>query len=116
MLERLIVLKICLQMFEILRLRTHTYDAFRRHARTYLEPAIIHSWNKWQEEAFNHLIQNGEVILGGDMRADSPGLFGQSIICFAMMNYSFELPCENVSYFRTLSKIWQLYNDELEDQ
>lgn len=61
------------EMFDLLRLKTHTYDAFRRHARTYLQPAVIHTWNKWQGDAFDALISNGPVILGGDMRADSPG-------------------------------------------
>lgn len=63
----------CEQVFDLLKLKTHTYDAFNRHARRYLQPAIIHTWNKWQGDAFDGLVHNGPVILGGDMRADSPG-------------------------------------------
>lgn len=54
-------------------LKTHTYDAFRRHSRTYLEPAIIYKWNEEQNLQLHYLSQNKNVILGGDMRADSPG-------------------------------------------
>ncbi|XP_028456556.1 uncharacterized protein LOC114570424 isoform X2 [Perca flavescens] len=60
------------KIFEAMQLRTHTYDAFRRHARTYLEPAIIHSWTEWQTQKLQMLSVANSVILGGDMRADSP--------------------------------------------
>ncbi|XP_015259484.1 PREDICTED: uncharacterized protein LOC107104080 [Cyprinodon variegatus] len=59
------------KMFDAMQLRTHSYDAFRRHARTYLEPAIIHSWNEWQSTKLRTLSQENSVTL--DMRADSPG-------------------------------------------
>lgn len=98
-------------MFQALRLRTHTYDAFRRHARTYLEPAIIHSWNKWHSPS--KMVKSYLVAIC--VQTHQVCLVSPPYV-FAMMNYSFELPSENVSYFRTLSKIWQLYNDELEDQ
>ncbi len=54
-------------------LKTHAYDAFRRHARTYLEPAIIHKWNEDQNLQLHYLSQNKNVILCGNMRADWPG-------------------------------------------
>ncbi|XDV14173.1 hypothetical protein PO909_002359, partial [Leuciscus waleckii] len=61
------------KMFEAMRLRTHTHDAFRRHARTFLEPAVIHSWTEWQSKKLLMLSKAKNVILGGGMRADSPG-------------------------------------------
>ena len=56
-----------------MQLRTHSYAAFRKHAKAYLEPAIIHSWTEWQTHKLQTLSKATSVILGGDMRADSPG-------------------------------------------
>ncbi|XP_078123328.1 uncharacterized protein LOC144528549 [Sander vitreus] len=61
------------KLFEAMQLITHTYAAFRRHARTYLEPSIIHSWTEWQTQKHKMFSGANSVILGGDMRADSPG-------------------------------------------
>ncbi|KAA8578934.1 hypothetical protein FQN60_018662, partial [Etheostoma spectabile] len=55
-----------------MQLRTHTYDAFRRHARTYLEPAIIHKLTEWQIQKLKMLSEAKSVITGGDVGADSP--------------------------------------------
>ncbi|XP_063048714.1 uncharacterized protein LOC134445189 isoform X2 [Engraulis encrasicolus] len=60
------------KVFKALNLRSIGYTTFRRHARTYLEPAIIHKWHQFQEEQWKDLSQH-KVKLGGDMRADSPG-------------------------------------------
>lgn len=49
-----------------MHLKTHTYDAFRGHTRTYLEPAIVHKWNEEQNLQRDYLKQNSNVILGGD--------------------------------------------------
>lgn len=49
------------------------YNAFRTHARMYLEPAIIWKWKTEQEVKLASLSQKEKVIIGGDMRADSPG-------------------------------------------
>ncbi|XP_046906494.1 uncharacterized protein LOC124488067 isoform X2 [Hypomesus transpacificus] len=59
------------KVFRAMQLRTHSYAAFRKHA--YLEPAIIHSWTEWQTPMLQTLSKATTVILGGDMRADSPG-------------------------------------------
>ncbi|KAF4111800.1 uncharacterized protein LOC131543092 isoform X2 [Onychostoma macrolepis] len=61
------------KVFRAMYLKTHTYDAFRKHARTYIEPAVIHKWNEDQNVHLHYLSQNKIVILSGDMRADSPG-------------------------------------------
>ncbi len=59
------------------------YDTFRRHTQMYLEPNIIHKWGKDQEKLLHQLSQDDKVIIGGDMRADSPGIkcsFGRFIV------------------------------------
>ncbi|KAG1926991.1 uncharacterized protein LOC120480138 isoform X3 [Pimephales promelas] len=61
------------KVFRAMHLKTHTYDAFRRHARTYLEPAIIYKWSEEQNLQRRDLSRSKNVILAGDMRADSPG-------------------------------------------
>ncbi|XP_067248377.1 uncharacterized protein [Chanodichthys erythropterus] len=38
-----------------------------------LEPAIIYKWNEERNLQLHYLRENKNVILGGDMRADSPG-------------------------------------------
>lgn len=50
------------------------YDTFRRHTQMYLEPTIIHKWGKDQEKLLHQLGQDDKVIIGGDMRTDSPGI------------------------------------------
>ncbi|XP_056444674.1 uncharacterized protein LOC130381219 isoform X2 [Gadus chalcogrammus] len=55
-----------------MHLQVFLYDTFRRHARTYVEPAIINKWKASQDDMLLRL--SGEnTIIGGDMRADSPG-------------------------------------------
>ncbi|XP_039652637.1 uncharacterized protein LOC120556890 [Perca fluviatilis] len=49
------------------------YQAFRKHAKTYLEPAIVWKWKRAQQVELQRLSQQSKVIIGGDMRADSPG-------------------------------------------
>lgn len=46
-------------------------EAFRRHARMYLEPTIIHKWKTDQATLLQQLSQKDSII--GGMRADSPG-------------------------------------------
>lgn len=58
-----------------MRLQMFLYDTFRRHARMFVEPAIVHTWKRSQEVMLQQLSQDEKVILGGDMRADSPGIF-----------------------------------------
>ncbi|XP_052434176.1 uncharacterized protein LOC127974730 isoform X1 [Carassius gibelio] len=73
------------KVFRAMYLKTHTYDAFRRHARTYLEPAIIHKWNEDQNLQLHNLSQSKNLILGGGMRADSPG-HSAKYGCYTMMD------------------------------
>ncbi len=56
------------------------YDAFRRHARNYLEPAVIYKWNLEQKNLFRKLQEGGKVAVAGDMRADTRGTFYLEII------------------------------------
>lgn len=49
-------------------------STYYRHAELYLQPTVLTFWQSRQLELMQLLIQRtGEVIVGGDMRADSPG-------------------------------------------
>lgn len=49
-------------------------STYYRHAELYLQPTVLTFWRSHQSELIEQLIQRtGDVILGGDMRADSPG-------------------------------------------
>ncbi|XP_039537948.1 uncharacterized protein LOC120486154 [Pimephales promelas] len=61
------------KIFAAMKLHLFKYDTFRRHARMCIEPAIVHKWRNWQDEMLQQLAQREKVIVGGDMRADSPG-------------------------------------------
>ncbi|XP_056467733.1 uncharacterized protein LOC130406660 [Gadus chalcogrammus] len=56
-----------------MHLQIFLYDTFRRHARMFIEPAMVHKWNHSQNVMLQQLSEERKVILGGDMRADSPG-------------------------------------------
>ncbi|XP_063049229.1 uncharacterized protein LOC134443296 [Engraulis encrasicolus] len=60
------------RVFRALHLQMFEYDTFRRHARSYIEPAIVTKWKETQDAMMLRL-REGRAIVGGDMRADSPG-------------------------------------------
>ncbi|XP_056612376.1 uncharacterized protein LOC130428401 [Triplophysa dalaica] len=61
------------KIFNTMHVKSITRRTFRKHASMYLEPAIIYTWKKEQEELLQQLSLGDKVIVGGDMRADSPG-------------------------------------------
>ncbi|XDV25962.1 hypothetical protein PO909_029784 [Leuciscus waleckii] len=61
------------KVFESMHLKMFKYRTFRRHASMYLEPLIIYKWKKEQVDLVKDLCEADKVIIGGDMRADSPG-------------------------------------------
>ncbi|KAL2087073.1 hypothetical protein ACEWY4_018132 [Coilia grayii] len=61
------------KIFKTMNLKMFHHDTFRRHARMYIEPAIVHKWRTAQGGMLAELCQQQNVILGGDMRTDSPG-------------------------------------------
>ncbi|XP_001921592.2 uncharacterized protein [Danio rerio] len=61
------------KVFAAMKLHIFKYNSFRRHARLCIEPAIVHKWRNWQSEMLEQLSRRENVIVGGDMRADSPG-------------------------------------------
>ncbi|XP_058606125.1 uncharacterized protein LOC131523619 isoform X2 [Onychostoma macrolepis] len=73
--------KICKAM----QLQIIQYDAFRRHARNYLEPAVIHKWNLDQKNLFRKLQEGGKVAVAGDMRADTRG-HSAKFGCYTLMH------------------------------
>ncbi len=62
------------QVFKAMKLQLFRYETFRRHARAFIEPAVIHHWKATQDVNLQRLSHEEKVILGGDMRADSPGI------------------------------------------
>nr|XP_055069990.1 uncharacterized protein LOC129450961 [Misgurnus anguillicaudatus] len=61
------------RIFKAMQLQLFGYTTFRRFARRYIEPAIVYRWKTLQDTTLEQLRQQKNVILGGDMRADSPG-------------------------------------------
>lgn len=61
------------KLCKTMQLQCFHHDTFRRHARNYLEPVILHKWKVDQQQIFNQLRQRGKIKVGGDMWADSPG-------------------------------------------
>ncbi|XP_041916195.1 uncharacterized protein LOC121680718 [Alosa sapidissima] len=59
-------------VFRAMHLQVFLYDTFRWHARTYIEPAIVTKWKASQDDMLLRLSRENAII-GGDMRADSPG-------------------------------------------
>ncbi|KAI7810856.1 uncharacterized protein LOC130552890 isoform X2 [Triplophysa rosa] len=65
------------KIFKAMQLQTVQYSTFRRHARNFLEPTIIHKWNRDQEHLIQQLQERGKLAIAGDMRADSPAHSGK---------------------------------------
>ncbi|XP_034084336.1 uncharacterized protein LOC117554169 [Gymnodraco acuticeps] len=56
--------KICKAM----HLQIFPYDTFRKHARSFLEPAVVYKWKVDQHNLLQKLHQGGKVAVGGDMQ------------------------------------------------
>ncbi|XP_067284722.1 uncharacterized protein [Pseudorasbora parva] len=61
------------KIFQAMQLQTVQYGTFRRHARNFFEPTIVHKWNRDQQHVISQLKKRGKRAIAGDMRADSPG-------------------------------------------
>ncbi|XP_039550333.1 uncharacterized protein LOC120495031 isoform X2 [Pimephales promelas] len=61
------------KVFNTMKLQLFKFRTYRRHARSFIEPAVFHHWKVTQDVNLQRLSQEEKVILGGDMRADSPG-------------------------------------------
>ncbi|XP_056449822.1 uncharacterized protein LOC130385362 isoform X1 [Gadus chalcogrammus] len=61
------------KVFKAMKLQLFRYETFRRHAKSFIEPAVIHQGKVLNDLNLQRLSQEEMVILGGDMRADSPG-------------------------------------------
>ncbi|XP_063058183.1 uncharacterized protein LOC134451618 [Engraulis encrasicolus] len=62
------------QIFKTMSLKMLSYETFQRHARMYIEPAIVHKWRTTQDGLLAELSQQHLIHLRGDMRTDLPGL------------------------------------------
>jgi len=62
------------RVFAALRLQCISSSTFYRHVQQLLQPTIFSMWNDHQSQLLDTLSQrSGDIVLGGDMRADSPG-------------------------------------------
>lgn len=68
-----VVLFLVYQLFKAMKLQLYTYKQSRKHCSNFIETAVVHHWKADQDAILERLSQEGNVILGGDMRADSPG-------------------------------------------
>ncbi|XP_063058184.1 uncharacterized protein LOC134451634 [Engraulis encrasicolus] len=64
------------QIFKTMNLKMLSYETFQRHARMYIEPAIVHKWRTTQDGLLAELSQQHLIHLRGDMRTDLPGRTG----------------------------------------
>ncbi|XP_029936759.1 uncharacterized protein LOC115379929 [Myripristis murdjan] len=62
-----------IKVLNALKVKAISETAHYKNVTTYLNPCIYNAWKIHQAELFHSLSQEEEVILGGDMRADSPG-------------------------------------------
>lgn len=55
----------------------------------FVEPAVMHMWKTSQKLMLQQLVEQDKVIIGGDMRADSPGINEQAYIYtfFSIIKY-----------------------------
>ncbi|XP_067269187.1 uncharacterized protein [Pseudorasbora parva] len=61
------------KIFKAMKLQIMQFVTFRIHARNFIEPTIIHKWNRDQLNLIRQLQQRGNIAVAGDMRADTPG-------------------------------------------
>ena len=56
-----------------LRVKSISSTTFYRHAQQLLQPTILSLWTDHRKQLLDSLLQRpGDIIIGGDMRADSP--------------------------------------------
>lgn len=65
----------CFQLFNAMQVPVFQYDTFRRHARMFIEPAVVHMWKTSQDSMLQQLRQDEKVVVGCDTRTDSPGVY-----------------------------------------
>ncbi|XP_037641699.1 uncharacterized protein LOC119497554 isoform X2 [Sebastes umbrosus] len=73
------------KIFKAMELQMFQYDTFRRHTRMFIEPAVVNKWKTSQDVTVQRLSEEDKVVVGGDMKAVSPGRsakFG----CYTMMD------------------------------
>ncbi|XP_058617212.1 uncharacterized protein LOC131530781 isoform X2 [Onychostoma macrolepis] len=61
------------KIFRAMQLKMINYETFRNHARSYIEPAIVHSWKTAQDGMLQQLRQQQNIVLGGGLRVSLPG-------------------------------------------
>ncbi|KAL0966167.1 hypothetical protein UPYG_G00291830 [Umbra pygmaea] len=59
------------KVFKAMKLQLFRYETFRRHARAFIEPAVIHHWKVTQDVNLQRLSQEEKVILGNSAKYGS---------------------------------------------
>ncbi|XP_077063253.1 uncharacterized protein LOC143715388 isoform X3 [Siphateles boraxobius] len=59
------------KIFKAMKLQMMHFVTFRNLARNFIEPTIIHKWNRDQLNLIRQLQEGGDVAVAGDMRADT---------------------------------------------
>ncbi|XP_033947568.1 uncharacterized protein [Pseudochaenichthys georgianus] len=61
------------KVLKAINLQLFEYDTFLRHAKMFIEPAIVSNFKTSQEMMLRRLSEEDKIIPGGDLRSDSPG-------------------------------------------
>lgn len=77
------------------------HTTYLKHQRTFLFPTINWQWKQHQNTVIAEALKGRNVVLGGDMRADSPGM------CSYVDNMPFQLAIEMCCYKLLLQSLFQ---------
>ncbi len=68
-----------LRMLESLNVATIAPSTFQDHAQDFVQPTVNHMWQEEQQKVMEACVKerDGELVLGGDGRVDSPGHCGK---------------------------------------
>lgn len=105
------------------------HTTYLKHQRTLLLPTINWQWKQHQNSVIAEALKGRNLVLGGDMRADSPGMcsyvdnitFPMSTVykCAVLNDYRQTQITEtssknihaNMPFFRTQCKVWNILDD-----
>ncbi|XP_063058186.1 uncharacterized protein LOC134451666 [Engraulis encrasicolus] len=73
------------KIFKTMNLKIFKWPTFQKYVQRHIEPAIVKQWRASQDGLLAELSQQQNIILGGGMRTDSPGLFAR-FGSYAMMD------------------------------
>jgi len=94
------------KVLKALNVQTICSSTYYSHAQQYLQPTIISLWQDTQSELLLKLSsRTGDLIIGGDMRADSPGhcaKYGSYTVVELRSNKVIDIQLVQVGFKKTL--------------